>query len=546
MVIVLSNCSLFAQSTNIPLQTAGYHFLDRLAIKSAAVHPDLHSSQKPYLRRTAMQFARRLDTLNIFLSRKDRPNNYYLFKDNRKWTDSLGYIYSKKPIFKHFYKYKNDFWTIETKDLALHINPVIHFEYLNDLGKEGNRYINTRGISLRGLIGQKVGFYVFLTENQAKYPKYVQDQIIEDLAVPGFGRFQYFKSRDGVDFFDKEAYISLRPIEAINLQFGHGRHFLGDGLRSLMLSDFGNAYLFLRLQTQVWRFSYQNLFKELIVQYDSFNDSLRTKKYAATHHLSLNLTNWLNLGLFETVVFSRPNGFDWQYLNPLIFYRTVEHDLGSPDNILIGMDFKANFLRHFSLYGQLVLDEFSFFKLLDEPGWWANKYAYQLGLKYFDIANISNLDGQLEFNSVRPYTYTHSNILNNYTHYNQPLAHPLGANFREIVGVLQYRTMKQIQFKLTAAYMQQGIDQDSINWGGDIFQSNLTARVQENDNKTLQGVQKDIQYLNLLISYQWRHNIFFDLNTSLRREEIEGLESSNSQIVSLGMRMNINRKQWLY
>ena len=58
--------------------------------------------------------------------------------------------------------------------------------------------------------------------------------------------------------------------------------------------------------------------------------------------------------------------------------------------------------------------------------------AYKLGGKYFDAFTVKNLDLQGEMNMVRPYTYTHYDSTANYTHYNQPLAHPLGAGFAEV------------------------------------------------------------------------------------------------------------------
>jgi hypothetical protein len=68
------------------------------------------------------------------------------------------------------------------------------------------------------------------------------------------------------------------------------------------------------------------------------------------HHLSMNVTRWLNIGLFEGVVFGRTNRFDFQYLNPIIFYRHIEGTLGSPDNAVAGLDFKANVAKRFQFY----------------------------------------------------------------------------------------------------------------------------------------------------------------------------------------------------
>ena len=120
------------------------------------------------------------------------------------------------------------------------------------------------------------------------------------------------------------------------------------------------------------------------------------KKYAAFHHLSIAVTHWLNLGLYEGVIFDREDGFELQYLNPIVFYRSIEQELGSADNAIVGFDFKANIVRRISIYGQMVFDEFNFTHIRARDGWWANKFAVQTGVKYIDVAEISNFDLQLE------------------------------------------------------------------------------------------------------------------------------------------------------
>ena len=96
---------------------------------------------------------------------------------------------------------------------------------------------------------------------------------------------------------------------------------------------------------------------ELMPQFKKTGDSLLDRKYAAMHHLSMNVTKWLNIGLFEGIIFGRKNHFDFQYLNPIIFYRHVEGTIGSPDNAVAGFDFKANIAHKAQLYGQFLLDE---------------------------------------------------------------------------------------------------------------------------------------------------------------------------------------------
>ena len=121
-------------------------------------------------------------------------------------------------------------------------------------------------------------------------------------------------------------------------------------------------------------------------------DRLIGKKYAAIHHLDIALTKWLNMGLYEAVVFGRKDHFEFGYLNPIIFYRSIEFQNGSFDNSLAGLDLKANVAKKFQLYGQLVLDEFVLSEITKNRGYWANKWAIQAGVKYIDAFGISKLD----------------------------------------------------------------------------------------------------------------------------------------------------------
>ena len=56
---------------------------------------------------------------------------------------------------------------------------------------------------------------------------------------------------------------------------------------------------------------------------------------------------------------TRSDQFELHYLTPIIFYRAVEQDLGSPDNAFIGLDYKINFFETAQVYGQFLLDEFN-------------------------------------------------------------------------------------------------------------------------------------------------------------------------------------------
>src|SRR5690606_31271355 len=124
--------------------------------------------------------------------------------------------------------------------------------------------------------------------------------------------------------------------------------------------------------------------------------------------------------------------------------RSVEHNLGSQDNALLGLDFRWNLFNTAQLYGQLVLDEFVLNEVKSGDGWWANKQAGQIGAKYVDVLGLSNFDLQAEVNIIRPYMYPHRDGSSNYQHNRQPLAHPMGANLYEFVGIARYQPLPRL------------------------------------------------------------------------------------------------------
>jgi hypothetical protein len=274
----------------------------------------------------------------------------------------------------------------------------------------------------------------------------------------------------------------------------------------------------------------------------------------ATHYLAFKPNDKIELGFYEAVVFSRQNQFELQYLNPVILYRTVEQFLDSPDNVLIGLNGKWNFSKKGQFYGQIIIDEFKIGELTSGTGWWANKYGYQIGLKYLNLANIDHLDAQLELNTIRPYTYTHRDTLNgnnqfsnaSYSHYNQPLAHPAGANFREILTQLRYKVNDNLFLRGRFMYTNMGDDRETENWGGNILSPN-TTREQDYDNNIGQGQNTKVKLLGLDVSYKLFHNYFLDLNLLYRRSKSDlDIQNFDTKYIGGGLRINLGQRDLDY
>ena len=542
VIALLSGTAAQAQDTYVPYNRDVYHWIDRYQIKYGDRATSLHTAVRPYGRKNVAELAE-ISARNA-RTPVDVYNSEYLLNDNWNYTNREDNE-SRKPILKYFYQNKTDLYHVDNQDFVLRVNPVIHFE----VGHDGNTttYVNTRGVQVEGSIDDKFGFYTFIGENQARYPEYVMDRIKRDGIVPHEGFWKRFK-QDGYDFITARGYLNYALSKHVEIQLGHDRHFIGDGYRSLIYSDFAPPAFFLKLNTKVWKLHYMNLFQELTSEFKrGGGDRLLPKKYMALHRLGLNVTDNLNIGVFEQVIFARDKGrFELQYLNPIIFYRAIEHALGSEDNAMLGADFRWNIFNRLQVYGQLQLDEFVLNEVKSGNGWWANKQAVQLGAKYVDVFGLNNLDIQGEMNIIRPYTYQHRSSVTNYQHYRQPLAHPMGANLAEFVGIVYYQPIPRLMLTGKAIATRFGQDKivngDTLNYGGNVLLP-YTKRVSDYGNEIGQGITTNQVHLDFTATYQLRHNMFFDLKGIVRRTDAEdNLLDRNTTFASFAFRWNIPQR----
>lgn len=530
-----------AQSTDFPLNHPVYQYMELAEVRSDS---GFSTVVKPYSRQSTFDFL-------------GQGSSGYLSKELRTYTDDTAK--SKKPILGKLYQYPADFYYYKDENLRLHVNPLLHFS----LGRSndenlGTLYVNSRGAEIRGIIDDKIAFYTYLTENQARYPAYVNTVRDSTLAVPFEGFWKQF-NETGVDFIRAQGYIDFGITKSISTQFGFGQHFIGEGIRSLFLSDYANNYPYLRINTRTKVFDYTNLFAELIADVEGGTFGVSgiggfSKKYMATHHLNIKIKPNFHIGLFESVMYGdSTQGLKVEYLNPIIFYRAIEQQNGSEDNAFVGMDFKWNIKNRISLYGQLLIDELLVSEAFANTGSWRNKQGIQLGAKYIDALGVKNLMLQGEVNRARPYTYAHEDGFTSYSHYNLALAHPLGANFTEYLGRATFQPNQKWFFETYLLLASYGNDIGDVNFGRDILKDYL-VRVPngsggslEFGNEQLQGNKTDLRLLFFRTSYMVRHNIFLDIDATFRQEQdTNGLIDTSSSIFALSFRWNVPARRYLF
>lgn len=560
--IVLLPFLLSAQGTFIPMGSEVNHYLQRLEIKTGLVK-EFHTSNKPFDRKMSIDYINGLDSLSEMdvddLTKMDKENIDYIYKDNFEFDDYHTEM-TENPKLKFLWKHPAHFISAKVPHFAFAVNPAIQIRLGGSLTDEPTKkdkfkYVTSKGFEIRGQVDDIFGFYALFLSEQGNFPNYVQDYIRRTQTPPGAGYWKEYK-RGGYDYFLAKGYVTITPTKHFHMQFGYDNNFIGDGIRSMFLSDFGANYLFLKLNTNVWKFNYQNIFAELTKFYPRGGDRLLAKKYMAMHHLSINVTKNVNIGVFESVMFRRENTFELQYLNPVIFYRSIEQALGSPDNAFIGFDFKVNIPKHVQIYGQLLLDEFNFSKEFSTPGksklyslfhprkWWGNKFAAQLGIKYIDAFGVDHLDLQLEANIARPYTYSHFDTITSWTHYNQPLAHPLGANFKELIFQVKYQPIQKLFLSSRFIYANKGEDNDTTNWGGNPYEVYGTFE-REFGNTTGQGINAKTFYVDFVATYEPWHNIFIDLTYVYRKKKSEDIARNlQTHFLNLNLRWSIPYRRY--
>ncbi|ABG58200.1 hypothetical protein [Cytophaga hutchinsonii] len=398
---------------------------------------------------------------------------------------------------------------VDSGIVSIRATPLFDLELSYDPSKKQQYYRNTRGVLIYGDFGQKFSFYTGFYENQASFPGYINTFIDSNLVVPGQGLTKSFKGDKGQDFGLPFGYVCYNPNRYLTVQFGQDKNFIGNGYRSLLRSDNTMNNPFFKLQTSFWHIKYMVLYEQFM---DVHAEQITVlgkgypKKYSTTHYLSWKVSKSFEFGLFESIVWQAADsngvrGFDWAYLNPVIFLRPTEFYNGSADNALMGINLKYQILHNMYAYGQIILDDLKFDELKKKNSKYPQKYGFQLGARYFDIAKIKGLAVQGEFNYVMPYTYSHRLSLQNYSHYNQSLAHPQNANFIEWIGIIDYNR-KRWSFSNRLVYCNYGADKTAAtNYGHNIFADISQYPNYYQGNQIVQGYKNTLIYNTLTAAY---------------------------------------------
>jgi hypothetical protein len=417
------------------------------------------------------------------------------------------------------------------------------FQIGKEFDESKRTWKNTRGYQVGGTIGKTFSFYTNGFENQAVFANYLTNFINTNHVVPSEMSGKLWNKTK--DWAYVTALVSYTPSKHLNLALGYDKNFIGDGYRSMLLSDVAGNYSFFRMRTTIGNVQYQTIFSYML---DNDAPRLTTDrrlgsrgKWNAMHYIDWNVNKRLSLGFFQAVTWADAEpegkrGFDFNYIQPFVFLRPIEGaNSVSPDKARLGLNTKYELLKKTTIYGQFMLEEFSEKNIFKGTGYWSNKWAAQIGVRGSDLFKVQSLNYLAEFNTARPYTYSHFERITSYSGMSQPLADPLGANFREIVMLLNY-TYKRFDVQAQGVIAKYGLDPAGMNYGQNIF-LDYDTRVSDYGNSIGQGLATNLLFLEPKVSYliNPKYNLRLELGGVYRREKSVNF-TNNTKLITFGLR----------
>jgi hypothetical protein len=484
-VLVLASLSLKAQFYNLPND---YSF--SLLTERQLAEPDeqIHSGVKPYIHFFGNKYVHYADSHRIFK---------YITEDPALDVTFYKHVLSLEPKGENF---------------KIHVDPIIGFQNGRDLVDTTTaltaNYTNTRGFISSVNIGKDFYAESMFVENQSYFNDYIVSTMTVTGVVPGQGRYKPFHIY-GYDYAFSSGFVSYSPWKNFNFQVGHGKHKIGNGYRSLLLSDNAFNYPYARI-TQTWfggRVQYTNIYAVLMnlvpasVKQNPNAERLFQKKPAAFQHLSVNITKAVNLSLFQGIIFSANNNvnkpmINAMYVDPLIFSHAAYYGLNNANNVIVGADLKIKIIKGINVYGQLMADN------LKDTGSVGKSYGYQVGANYFNALGVKNLFFQAEYNFVNQNSYKSPGTISDqsYSHYGQNLAYTPGWG-SEIVLIANH---KYHRFQANFKYNLQNKKINNANF------TNINLV-----NTTISYLINPAYNLNVYIGYNYRFQKFYNFSPGL-------------------------------
>lgn len=410
-----------------------------------------------------------------------------------------------------------------------------------DLSSKTATWLTGIGAQIGGDLAPNFHYNFNFSANNGQLPAYMTAYANATGYIPGQSADEAPNSNIK-DWYYTSFRLSYSPSKFVNFELGKDKNFIGDGYRSMMLSDFASNYPFFKTTLTGGSLQYT-------IMYAYLNNPLNTSgiddavynKWGYFQFLDWTISRRLSLGLFENTMEATRNtngskqGFNPSLAMPFSILVPEDNIAHNPGKNLLGATAKYKIFNQTVIYGQFVLNEFDAKDFFSNDGSVTNKYGYQLGFRGAGLFGAKGLNYLGEFNTARPFTYSSFDQSSNYSQDGQPLADPLGAGFREWLAILNYSAGRfDLQGQLNYGYY--GLDENGQNYGQNIFEP-YTSASKSLGNFIGQGLRTDFYYAGGTVSYviNPRNNLRVELS-SFYRETTNSVADSRGFFIFIGLR----------
>ncbi len=517
------SADIYSQIENVPLNNPVYRYLKEMRVKRIisslndddpnlsrfqvtgklkeiqAKRNELSNTEKSLLRKYMIEFNPQEINKNTTMS---------LIKSNLDVSNGIKYLFSDKEKYLFAYQKNNN---------NVFINGLGHLLYANELepSTKPNAKLFDGGFRIRGSIFDHLGYSFSVEKGGA-----VGDSILVESVFPEIkSNFKYIENIENITNYDfANGYLKyfFEPSEGMGISAQLGREKLKYGYgysKSLALSGDAPNMDFLKFEFDYGIINFSSIFASTVGEFNK-NRDLRYIKYFSANKVKFSFENLFDIGLGETVIST--SGIQLGYINPLIFYKFVEHSLQDRDNGTIFIEMQTHFLKDLEFQGTFFLDENILSNLSDfEKA--TNKSAYQLGLFWYEPLKVRNVSLIFEYTKIRPYVYTHFDPKNTYTAFGVIIGHPIGPNADQIFSKLVYNLSDRVTFNLEYQHVRKGeniynSDGELVtNVGGNVYDP-YRPDVYPEHAYFLDGIRINEDFLRFNVSYEPIKNYVFDLS----------------------------------
>lgn len=434
--------------------TGIYDFLDELANQG---HIVLNSAVKPYSRafiaeclsgaskNKAQMPVRMQKELSFYMEA------YFLELQSKEPTASIKFQTQENERFGvsltgfHAW-YRDSLLRISARPVA----GMFFYKNAEDLVK--HRWGGAEGYAY---VGNQLGVYASLRDNNESKritsPLFFNQR--QGVPVKNFGEagFDYSEMRGGIVYAWKWGSVGLIKDHII-----WGENYNGSNILSGRAPSF--AHISLKLKPARWlEFNYIHgwLVSGVVDSTRSYQDEFVYRavfhdKYIAANMLTVTPLKKLSLSVGNSIIYS-DLGVHPAYLNPFMFYKSVDHTLNGTNakgetgqNAQMFASVSSRQIQKLHIYASAFFDELNIGRIKD--GKTHNFYSLKGGLRTSGLL-IDNLTLTLEYTLTRPLAYAHKISTTTFESNDFNLGHYLRDNSREIYLSASYKPFRGVTIK---------------------------------------------------------------------------------------------------